>query len=171
MNRNLLPFCTFRGPLRWVIAAVAAVIATACGGETLFDINRGNPVTIRIVSDTTALSPATPGQDFTVAVRLTDAQDQPVTDWPVVWRARSAFETLDAPQGQVSTDTVETDGEGIAGVSWTVGDSSGTYFLDVKAANVARASQQGNFSPVSPEVECAAALHPPNCPDVTVDVQ
>lgn len=157
--------------LRLVMGIAALVLLGACGDETLFDINRGNPVIIRITSDTTGLSPGAPGDEFTVEVRLIDAQGRAVPDWPVIWRARSAFETLDAPQGRVSPDTADTDADGVARASWTVGDSTGTYFLDVRAANVARASQQGTFSPVSPEVECEADLDPPNCPDLTVRVQ
>jgi len=162
----------------WVVANLLAALAAtgvvvtlaACGDEALFDVNGGKPVRVEIVSDTAGLSPAAGGTAIDVAVRLFDASGQPVVGWSVAWRARSASDFADAPQGRVSDDTVRTDADGIADIVWTLGTPPETYYLDVQAARIARSTGTiGEVAPVSPVVDCAADLPSP-CPDLIVRV-
>ena len=134
----------------FLLAALGAVTLGAalagCDDARPFDVNLGNPVEARITSDTTGLSPAAPGAQVRVAVRLTGADRQPVADWAVVWTPQSSSVVVGAPQGAVSSDTTRTDADGVAETMWTLGEGPATYSLDVRAANVVR-SQGGDVSP------------------------
>jgi uncharacterized protein YcnI len=70
-------------------------------------------------------------------VLLTGSDLKPVAGWPVVWSSGSASNEVSAPQGSVSNDTTFTNSDGVAEVTWTLGDAPETYYLDVWAARVA----------------------------------
>ena len=132
--------------LALLAALVAALVALAgCDEAVLFDVNRGNPVAARFATDTTALSPAAPGTAVPVAVRLTGSDRGPVANWPVAWASRSSSPISTDPQGSLSADTVRTDADGVARVTWTLGSTAATYRLDVRAVGVG--SRTGPISP------------------------
>lgn len=134
---------------RLVLLAVFLLAGTGCGESTLFDINRGNPVTIQLLLNPAFLEPAAPGAQLEVAARLTGSDREPVAAWPVVWHPSSASDLVTAPQGLVSADTTYTDEDGVAEVIWTLGAEPGAYHLDVRVAGTVRA-EQGGTGPISP---------------------
>jgi len=141
--------CEIIARSRPALLAVFLFIGTGCGESTLFDVNRGNPVNIQLLLNPAFLEPAAPGAQLEVAARLTGSDRAPVEAWPVVWRPSSASDLVTAPQGLVSADTTYTDGDGVAEVTWILGEVPGTYQLEVRAGGTVRA-EQGGTSPISP---------------------
>ena len=123
---------------------------SGCDDAVPFDVNRGNPTSVAIVSDTSGLSPNTAGAQVTVSVRLTGSDTGPVAGWPVAWVSTSGSSLSTAPQGSVSADTTYSNVDGVADVTWTLGADPETYYLDIKAARTARAGAAGSET-VSPQ--------------------
>ena len=126
-----------------LVLLVGIAVYMGCDDATPFDVNQGNPVSIALMVDSTQFNSAGPNTEYTISVKLVGADRAPVEGWPVAWIPSSASALADAPQGMVSSDTTNTDAAGVASVVWTLGSVPETYYLEVRAAGVARSSVGG----------------------------
>ncbi|HEX6104472.1 MAG TPA: Ig-like domain-containing protein [Gemmatimonadales bacterium] len=112
--------------LRAVLSRVPILLAAACGGGDLLLPSDAGPADIAIVQGNAQSGSAGSALADSLVVRVTDGQDRAVRG------LRVAFELgTGADGGEVSPDTVVTDGQGLAAAEWVLGAASGTQVVDV----------------------------------------
>jgi hypothetical protein len=112
-------------PLRRTLLLALPLLLAACDdGTPLQELNRGLPSIVALHTDTSAFDQAAPGAVLPVEVRVTDPYGDVVVGTAVAWSTISSG-------ARVAPDTTQTDGDGHATSSWTLGSSPGTYELRV----------------------------------------
>ena len=111
--------------LRAVLAHVPVLAALACGGGDLVLPSDAGPARIVIVEGDGQTGSAGAALDDSLVVRVTDAQNRAISG------LRVAF-TLAAGSGEVSPDTVVTNGGGLAGAEWVLGAGAGAQAVDAE---------------------------------------
>ncbi|HUF35811.1 MAG TPA: Ig-like domain-containing protein [Gemmatimonadales bacterium] len=116
--------------LRAVLTHGPVLAAVACGGGDLVLPSDGGPARIVIIQGNEQTGSAGAALDDSLVVRITDGQDRAISG------LRVAF-TLSGGGGEVSPDTVVTDGGGRAGAEWVLGAGAGAQAVDAEVVGEA----------------------------------
>ncbi|HYC33184.1 MAG TPA: Ig-like domain-containing protein [Gemmatimonadales bacterium] len=123
-------------------AAVAALLGvSACSGDGVTLPSEGAPAGITIVDGDAQAGPAGSALADALVVEVTDSRGRPVADQEVTF-------TILTGDGEVAPTSDDTDADGLASVSWTLGPPAG--------AQRVRAQVTGNGAPEDLAVEFTA---------------
>jgi adhesin/invasin len=140
-----------------LLAALAAALSLqGCGGDDLrcggpFCVTPGPPEATTLAVDSGAGQTGTPGRQLPqpLVVLVTDDDDRPIADVQVSF-------SVSQGGGALSDITIQSDIEGRARVSWTLGPDAGT-----QSVNAAASASSGSPLDGSPLTISAEAVRPP----------